>query len=291
MIQIEKLAHVTHAVLDRAAAKALYQRILGATVFYEGRLPAQGRESSLLLVHDLCVELIDVAPKQRSEAYTAKHGGRFHSITLRVRDMAQAAEWLQGHGVRIVERHAGHFAIDPASAHGVRMEFTDAAPPGDPRGRPGWRAHGDPGPIVFDGLWSVTLLVDDVPKADRFFRNVLGARQIGERLEGEHAQRSKFYAMGTSRVVIMVPKEQGSQLTRVVETQGPGIHGVCLTTTDPEGAGRYLRAQGLGLLGSVETRLTTHPHGFMGARYLFMRRPDPSDPLYVWEEPLPAREG
>jgi catechol 2,3-dioxygenase-like lactoylglutathione lyase family enzyme len=211
-------------------------------------------------------------------------------MTMQVPDAAQAAEDLARHGVRITEQRPHHFVADPATTHGVPIEFTDAALPDDPRLRPGWEPPArEADPLQLQGLWSVTMLVDDVAAGDRFFQKVLGAQNVGERMGGEFAKKSKFYLLGASRVSIMVPKEDGSELIKVIETQGLGIHGVCLNTTDVHPVARFLRRQGLGLLGSPEVRLTIHPHGFLGARYLFMRRPDPDDPHFIWHQPLSAQ--
>ncbi len=288
MLHIEKIGHVTHAVRDREAATALYQRVLGARVFHEGFLEVQRRHATLLLIHDLCVELIDTPPDaDGTDAYVVRHGGRFHSATLRVPDVHRAAEALLERRVRIIERHSRRLVTLPDDTHGLRLEFTDADLPDDPRLAPGWDPDASAGEHGLDlrSLWSLTVLVENVLVAKRFFTQVLGGVEVNTRLSGEHTRMSVFLTLGSSRVSILVPKEEGSELTRVLETQGAGIHGVCLITNDQQAASRYLRAQGLGLLGHVDVRLTVHPRSFMGARYLFMPQLDPNDPDSAWRQP------
>lgn len=292
MIQIQRLSHVTHAVLDREAAKELYQRILGARVFYEGILGPNQRDATLLVLNDLVIELTAPVGPEGWDAYAQKHGGRFYSFTLKVADLAEARDHLLGHGIRVVGQRPHHFVIGPSDTCGLVIEFIDVDLPTDPglRHGPGGEAQGGPDLLGVDGLWSVSLLVSDVPKAKAFFSRVLGAEQVGARLGGEHAKASVFFGIGNARVSIMVPRDEGSDLSRVLKTQGPGIHGVILVTEDPFAAARYLRSQGLGLLGQPGNRLTTHPRGFMGARYLFMRRPASDDPRYFWREAGPVSQ-
>lgn len=291
-LRVRGLSHVTHAVRDLAAAKGLYQRVFAATPFFEGLLPVQRRQAALLLINDLCVELLDAPPAVRAEPYVTKHGGRFYALTLQVPDVEEAAARLAERGIGAMERRGHHLVADPATTHGVRFEFTDADLPGDPRLEPGWTRKAPPGAsrVPVDGLWSLSLLMDDVAAADLFFKEVLGAREVGMLIQGEHSKRSVFYAVGNARISSMQPKDEESELARVLETQGLGIHGVGLTTQDPQGAGRFLRGQGLGLLGSAQTRYTVHPSSFLGARYLFMQRPSPDNPHYIWRDPVSPSE-
>ena len=298
MIHVQKLAHITHAVRDREAAKRRYQEALGAREFYDGYLDAQQREASLLLFHDLCIELIDTPPDAPTpDPYVARHGGRFHSMTLRVPNVDEAHETLLQHGVRVLERGPRRLVLDPSDTHGIPFELTDADLPGDPRLAPDWEpADWDTGPQLDPhSLWSISLLVKDVMAARRFFTEVLDGVEVGTRVSGVMAKMSIFFTLGSSRISVLEPlDEETSELSRVIETQGVGLHSICLIAEDPDAVARHLRSQGIAVMGNAATRLVVHPHSFMGARFLIMRQPDPDDPTHAWRQrgavsPQPGR--
>ena len=161
------------------------------------------------------------------------------------------------------------------------MHGTGAAMPGAARRAPdGGPADWDPGDQLDPhSLWSISLLVKDVMAARRFFTEVLDGVEVGTRVSGVMAKMSIFFTLGSSRISVLEPlDEETSELSRVIETQGVGLHSICLIAEDPDAVARHLRSPGIAVMGNASTRLVVHPHSFMGALLLSIRQPAPEPP-------------
>ena len=278
MLNIQKIQHVTHAVADRRKAAAFSEGVLGAAVVFRGRMETSGREASLAAVGSLCSELIDPPEGLSDEGkeYIDRYGGLLYSVTFRVDSVEAAAEHVACHGVEPQARRPRYFRTDAGQSHGLLMEFTDEDLP-----CPTPVSTTPVRPLEPALMGTVSALVDDLERASRFLEEALCAELAGARAIGLHTEASRFYALGESRLSIMTPKAGDTVLSSVMDRQGgAGLHGVCIIVDDLEAAGQHLRSHGIGLMGTKDVRLTTHPRSAFGARILFMPPPGPDDPRF-----------
>ncbi len=286
MIQSEKLRYIVHAVEDRAAAEALYHAAFGARTFFTGRLEEHGRDTTLLVVKETCIALVDVPEGATGDPYLRRHRGRFLAIGVKVADLDTAAKELATGGVRVSRPGGSLLAASVEDTAGLPIEFTDRELPNDPRLGPDWSPdywrleH----PLRLEEWWSISTLVSDVDLGRRVLKTVIGARETGMRTDGELTASSYLFEVGGTNITILEPKPDMNELAYVVERQGYGIHAVMFDVADLGAAGRYMRSEGIALVGTTGTRLVVHPMSFMGARFLIIERPDEDDPRYHWRQ-------
>lgn len=76
-------------------------------------------------VGDTVVEAIQPLDPASELARHAEETKGIWSLTFQVRAIEAAADYLRGKGLRLIERRARSFTIDPAQAFGRRLQFTD----------------------------------------------------------------------------------------------------------------------------------------------------------------------
>ena len=285
MIEPEKLLYIVHAVQDRAAAEALYQRAFGARTFFRGYLEEHGRDTTLLAIKEICIALVDLPGELAGDAYVTRHRGRFLAVGLKVGDLDQVAAEFSGSGVGASRRGESLLAADVADTAGLPIELTDHELPNDPRLASDWSPdywrfeH----PLRLEEWWSISTLVTDVDLGRWVLKEVIGAREMGMRSDGELTASSYLFEVGGANLTILEPRT-GNELAYVVERQGPGVHALMLDVADLAAAVRYMRSQGVAMVGTAGTRLVVHPTSFMGARFLLIERPNEDDPRYDWRQ-------
>jgi len=287
MLHIEKALAITHAVADRPAAAEHYRQALNGEVLFDGVWEATGRDATFVLVKNACVELVD-PPELPEEAasYLKRYGGFVYAVTFHVANVAEARRHFQERGIGIEGEGDRYFTTDPRDTLGTTFAFTEVEIPNDPRLTRRQRRAKDEPSTPSACLWYVTVLAKDVDQTSEFFHDVLGGRLIGKRGVGEYSNGSHLYQFGTSRISVIEPKTGDTTLSAVMDRQGGmGIHGICVIVEDLEFAAKELRSRGVAILGSPETRLTTHPRSVMGARFILVPPPEFTDPTWVWTAP------
>ena len=280
MIKVQAIQHITHAVTNRRGAESFYEDLLGAKVFFRGRLRPEDREASFLLVGDVGIELIDPPPLSgRPSAYLDRYGGLLYAMSLRVTELAALGRHLASLSVK-VSAHGPHvLRTDPRTTHGLRLEFTDIDLPNDPRAVRDLRRHGAGGELPLGRLqgWAHGLLVEKPVETARFLQQALHAvpASAPDLPDGEDPRYSE---LGRHIVALTHPGAREGELQPLLNRQGPGIHSIAFLVDDLTAAWRYLRGKGIGLIGTAETFLATHPRSAMGARILLMPRRSREDP-------------
>jgi catechol 2,3-dioxygenase-like lactoylglutathione lyase family enzyme len=131
---VTKSSHVTLAVHDVAAARDRYVSLLGGNLLYEGDVALTQTRSAFVAVGDLVIELAQ--PQSGSSAIAkdldANNQG-VYAVTLQVKDLTAASEYLEGKGIRFSDGDARTLLSDPATTHGVVFGFTTWSIPNDAR--------------------------------------------------------------------------------------------------------------------------------------------------------------
>ena len=132
---IERMNAVTYAVRDIDGALGLLQALTAAPVIHRGRNNAGDEESAFVAIADHVIEVRRSTNDSSAIArFIRAKGPHIHSVTFKVKDLAQARDYVRALGLRVVEyAPASTILIDPVDMLGARYYFTDQAIPSDPR--------------------------------------------------------------------------------------------------------------------------------------------------------------
>jgi methylmalonyl-CoA/ethylmalonyl-CoA epimerase len=103
-VQLGRLDHVGVAVADLAAARALYEQVLGLEVTHEEVIEDQGVHELLLSAGDAFVQLVaPLSPDTPVGRFLARRGEGVHHVGYAVPDVAAALADLHAQGVEVIE--------------------------------------------------------------------------------------------------------------------------------------------------------------------------------------------
>ncbi len=132
-MQLNRLDHVGIAVSDLAAARDLYERVLGLEAAHEEIIEDQGVHEVLYRLGDAWVQLVSpLGPDTPVGRFLAKRGEGLHHVGYSVANVATALGELQAAGVETIDEAprigSGGTTIafaHPKSAHGVLIELVE----------------------------------------------------------------------------------------------------------------------------------------------------------------------
>jgi methylmalonyl-CoA/ethylmalonyl-CoA epimerase len=133
-VQLGRLDHVGIAVADLAAARALYEQVLGLQVTHEEVIEDQGVHELLLRAGDAFVQLVaPLSPDTPVGRFLAKRGEGVHHVGFAVPDVAAAIADLRAQGAEVIDpaprTGSGGTTIaflHPRSMQGVLVELVEA---------------------------------------------------------------------------------------------------------------------------------------------------------------------
>jgi methylmalonyl-CoA/ethylmalonyl-CoA epimerase len=103
-VQLGRLDHVGIAVPDLAAARALYERVLGLEVTHEEVIEEQGVHELLLRAGEAYVQLVaPLSPDSPVGKFLAKRGEGVHHVGYAVPDVAAALTELRAQGFEVID--------------------------------------------------------------------------------------------------------------------------------------------------------------------------------------------
>ena len=132
-MEVGRLDHVGIAVADLAAARALYEGVLGLAVTHEEVIEDQGVHELLLRAGQAYVQLVaPLTPDSPVGRFLAKRGEGVHHVGYAVPDVAAALAALRDQGFEVIEpaprTGSGGTTIaflHPKSMQGVLVELVE----------------------------------------------------------------------------------------------------------------------------------------------------------------------
>jgi methylmalonyl-CoA epimerase len=130
-VQLGRLDHVGIAVTDLAAARTLYEQVLGLEVTHEEVIEEQGVHELLLRAGEAFVQLVaPLSPDSPVGRFLAKRGEGVHHVGYAVPDVAAALTDLRTQGFEVIDPaprigSAGTTIafVHPKSMQGVLVEL------------------------------------------------------------------------------------------------------------------------------------------------------------------------
>ncbi|MEX0977942.1 MAG: VOC family protein [Pirellulales bacterium] len=126
----KRLDHVSIGVNDLEAARRLFVDVLGGQPLRDvGSNEAESFEWTTFKLGGKKVEL--VAPTKAGEGgvgrYLAKHGEGFHHISISVENLAEAIQYFESHGLRVLAPNTTnpdwkHCYLHPQDTHGALVQ-------------------------------------------------------------------------------------------------------------------------------------------------------------------------
>ena len=132
-MQLGRLDHVGIAVTDLAAARALYEQVLGLEVTHEEVITEQGVHELLLRAGDAFVQLVaPLDPDTPVGRFLVRRGEGLHHVGYAVPDVAAAVADLRTQGFQVIDPAprigSGGSTIafiHPKSMQGVLVELVE----------------------------------------------------------------------------------------------------------------------------------------------------------------------
>lgn len=292
------LAHVSWAIADngdRPACDAFFMDIFGAQTAYEilvsPETAAMGmdREERLMVIGDTM--LIPIAPAGAGAAADSPTGemlrrsagaNRWLGVALRVANLPDAAAWFSARGFKLhydpgMESH--YFLLGRKQALGMRVEIMQGELPNDPRLKPDWNPQRwrDDHPLGIEGLQAIALSVPSLEQAHDVFAQRFDWPEIARRGVPEESATCAAFLMGDTVIEALAPTDGDSPLARHCRDV-QGIYALTFKVRSATAAADYLRAKGLPLIGSTDTRFAIDPAQAFGRLIWFTGQDQPGYP-------------
>lgn len=126
----------------------------------------------------------------------------------------------------------------------------------------------------------IGVAVQDIEKALSLFRDVLGIELEGTEEVATQKVRVAMLPLGDTRLELLEPTQEDSNVAKFLEKKGEGIHHVALEVTDIRDALDKLKKEGVQLInqepvpGAHNTRIAfLHPKGTYGILLELVQKP------------------
>jgi len=126
----------------------------------------------------------------------------------------------------------------------------------------------------------IGVAVQDIEKALSLFRDVLGIELEGTEEVATQKVRVAMLPVGDTRLELLEPTQEDSNVAKFLEKKGEGIHHVALEVTDIRDALDKLKKEGVQLInqepvpGAHNTRIAfLHPKGTYGILLELVQKP------------------
>lgn len=290
MLGIQRQVHLVHTTLNlnlQRQLEGLLCEVFGAQRYSQGYSPLLDRDSSLVLIGDMCIEPLSKrfeGTPVGSASWIKTNGQRFHSVAFKIEDVHAADEHLASRGLSRVyadpEFRNTFFLTEPRESFNAIIEFCQKEMPNDLRLRNGWSQTWwrDSHPLGIEKLSSISAVVSDIEDAMRLYRDVFGFQPLGQRdLEGEGARVAAYWA-GESIFELMQPTTRRTPLDDCLRLRGEGWYAVNFKVKSAKKAAAYLKSHGLRLIGDEQSRFIIDPQDTFDAVYGFTQDEIPGDP-------------
>ena len=86
----------------------------------------------------------------------------------------------------------------------------------------------------FLGIDHVGIVVKDLEEATATYRDILGFKISGDEVLEDRGLHVSFVETGNSKLELIAPTREDSEVSRFLEKRGEGIHHICIEVRDIE---------------------------------------------------------
>jgi len=253
--RIGKLFHLTPLVDSLGDAEYFFNRVFSPLCMMRNWSDHWYRHAAIYVIGETSIEPMECLPGPGDERtswfrYVDRFGPRVHNMAFYVENIEDLAQRLEEAGVRITDGGSGHATVfcHPKDTPGM-LEFHPASgglwEQVDPRFRKEWPAFRDAywgnHPLGLQRMSHVTIVVDDLPAAEKFYVDVLDAASLPEQAATVEGSTSRHLLVGEDTVVeLMDPGDGDSVAARDLQRVGPSVTGVTFTVDDVAAAAEWL---------------------------------------------------
>lgn len=264
---IGQMIHVIHMTDDVAKLTAWWEDVFGGYTYMgvdePGYLPIEDRYATLLMVRDLCVEVMAPAMTDTGEVnspqlpvgrFYSKFGQHLHSVGYFVDDIVGLGNHMIDNGIYIGKPGGGavekiddpelmYFYPSPKFTAGLMVEISKHRMPNDPREKDEWSSlekvtsqH----PLTIERFSFVTLGVRDLESAVDVYVKAFKAIPLVEGIDEDLGAKYVILHLGDCLLQIAQPLEPASDLGRHVEQYGNFIYSLRFKISDVDSAEAWL---------------------------------------------------
>lgn len=269
---IGQMVHVIHMTDDVRKLQQWWEDVFGGYSYMgidqPNYLPIEDRYACLLMVNDLCIEVMAPAFNDAGEVnsphlpvgkFYSKFGQHLHSVGYFVDDIVGLGNHMIQNGIYIGKPGGGavetmddpsllYFYPSPKFTAGLMVEISKHPMPNDPREKEEWSslhklhsAH----PIGIERFSFVTLGVRELEPAVEVYVNAFKAIPVEEGIDEDLGCKYVIMQLGDCLLQIAQPLEPASDLGRHVAQYGNFIYSLRFKVRDTDKAEEWLTSKGV----------------------------------------------
>ncbi len=256
--RLGKMFHLTPLVDDLGDAEFFFNSVFSPMCMMRNYSAHWHRHAAIYIIAETSIEPMQCLPPGPGQEatswfrYADKFGPRVHNMAFYVDDLDDLGRRLEAAGVRITDAGSGNTLFcHPKDTPGM-LEFHPAEglwEDMDPRLRPEWPAFRDAfwaqhHPLGLQRISHVTVVVDDLPAAEKFYVDVLDAVPLPEQDATVPGASSRYVVVGEDSIVeLLAPGDGDSVAARDLARVGPSVTGVSFTVKDLPAAAEWLQGR------------------------------------------------
>jgi catechol 2,3-dioxygenase-like lactoylglutathione lyase family enzyme len=255
--RIGKMFHLTPLVDSLGDAEFFFNRIFSPLCMMRNYSSHWHRHAAIYIIGETSIEPMECLPPEPGDEatswfrYADRFGPRVHNMAFYVENIEDLAKRLEEAGVRITDGGSGPQTVfcHPKDTPGM-LEFHPATgglwEQVDPRFRPEWPAFRDAywanHPLGLLRMSHVTVVVDDLPAAEKFYGDVLDGVSLPDQAATIDGASARHVLVGEDTVIeLLAPGDGESLAARELARVGPSVTGVTFTVRDIPRAAEWLK--------------------------------------------------
>lgn len=267
---IGQMIHVIHMSDDVQELKRWWEDVFGGYTYMgidePNYLPIEDRYASLLMVNDLCVEVMAPALNDAGEVnsphlpvgkFYSKFGQHLHSVGYFADDVVGLGNHMIDSGIYIGKPGGGkveqiddpslmYFYPSPKDTAGLMVEISKHPMPNDPREKEEWSslhkvmsAH----PLGIERFSFVTLGVQDLEPAVKTYVDAMKAIPVAEGIDEDLGSKYVILQLGDCLLQLAQPLEPSSALGEHVAAYRNFIYSLRFKVSDVDAAEAWLTSK------------------------------------------------
>jgi catechol 2,3-dioxygenase-like lactoylglutathione lyase family enzyme len=290
--RLGKMFHLTPLVDDLGDAELFFNSVFSPLCMMRNYSSHWHRHAAIYVIGETSIEPMQCLPPEPGDEatswyrYAERFGPRVHNMAFYVDHLDDLAQRLEAAGIRITDADSGTTIFcHPKDTPGM-LEFHPAEglwEEMDPRLRPEWPAFRDAfwpnHPLGLQRTSHVTVVVDDLPAAEKFYVDVLDSVPLPDQAATIAGATARHVVVGEDTILeLLAPGDGDSIAARDLARVGPSVTGITMTVGDVGAAAEWLERIGQEPVEVTEHEVRLDVAKTWGCEYRFTDRVLTGDP-------------